>query len=229
MRYWVVDSETTGLDDEAKAVEVAGFYCVDGEIIKHYSSLVNPGIPIPAAASAVHHITDSDVANAPSIEEAMMPFFDEEFEFAIAHQSKFDMRFMDFGSCPWLCTWKLALRIYPDAPSYGNQVLRYYLNLPSPVVAKKEFAHRALYDSEVTTHLFHDILKKAKHEDPWPGMQKVSESPGLLKTCYLSKHKNTPWKEVPRDYLNWIVNPRKPHPQPFDEDILYTAKYYLER
>jgi len=57
----------------------------------------------------------------------------------------------------------------------------------------------------------------------------VSNNPQLLKTCKLKKHEGKPWSEVPKDYLNWIVNPRTPHPQPFDEDILHTAKYYLER
>jgi len=33
------------------------------------STLVNPGVPIPADASKIHGITDSDVAGAPSLRE----------------------------------------------------------------------------------------------------------------------------------------------------------------
>ena len=225
MRYWVVDSETTGLDETAKAVEVAGFYCVDGIIQKHYRSFVNPGIPIPVEASAIHHITDEDVADAPSIEEAMLPFFDEEFEFVVAHQAKFDTRFMDFGNCDWLCTWKLGLRVFPESPVHSNQGLRHHLKRPAPTIASAEFAHRALYDAEVTADLFSVILERAQTDDPWPKMLEISSNPALLKKCKLKKHMNTPWKDVPRDYLNWILNKSTG----WDEDVLFTARYYYDR
>lgn len=222
MRYWVVDSETTGVGDEDKAVEVAGFYCEDGRVVWHYRSFVDPGIPIPCTASAIHHITDRDVKGAPSIEEAMAPFFDHEFDYVIAHNAQFDKRFMDFGNCPWLCTWKLANRVFPDAPSYSNQVLRYFLNLPDPTVASIEFAHRALYDSEVTTSLFGAIVAKATSDDPWPGMQKVSESPVILRKVGFGKHAGKLWSEVDRGYLDYILNKSSG----WDENVLATAQHW---
>lgn len=229
MRYWVVDSETTGVGAEDKACEVAGFFVVDGEIVSHHESLVNPGIPIPPEASAIHHITDEDVQDAPGIEDAMMPFFEEEFDFVVAHQAAFDKRMMDFGEAPWACTLKMSRAVYPDAPSHKNQFLRYYLNLPKLTYASTSFAHRALYDSECTTHLFQHLLSKATSENPIESIIHLSNNPRLLKTCKLKKHMDKPWSEVPRDYLNWILNPRTPHPQPFDEDIVFTARYYFER
>lgn len=225
MRYWVVDSETTGVGADDKVVEVAGFLCEDDRIVKHYQSFVNPGIPIPAVASAIHHITDEDVKDAPSIEEALLPFFDEEFEFVVAHNAAFDKKFLDFGQAPWACTWKLATRVYPEAPSHSNQVLRYWLRLPAPSIASVQFAHRALYDSEVTTYLFHNLLAKATSEEPLEGILKVSNNPVLLKTCHLNKHKGKPWSEVPRDYLDWILHKSSG----WSEDILYTARYYYDK
>ena len=230
MRYWVVDSETTGVGPEDKAVEVAGFLVEDDKVVRCPSSLVNPGISIPPEASAVHHLTDEDVADAPQIEDAMAPFFDDEFDFVVAHSSAFDKRFMDFGDAPWACTLKLSRIVYPDAPSHKNQFLRYYLKLPKLVYSyhAQAAAHRALYDSEVTTYLFQHLLGKATSEDPIQKMLYVSNNPTLLKTCRLKKYEGKPWSEVPRDYLNWILNPKTPHPQPFDEDIVYTARYYYE-
>lgn len=225
MRYWVVDSETTGVGEDDKAVEVAGFYCEDGKIISHYKTLVNPGMPIPATASAIHHIVDEEVIGAPSIDEAMAPFFDVEFEYVVAHNSNFDRRFMDFGNCPWLCTWKLSMAVIPDAPSYSNQVLRYYLGLRSPIVAEKEFAHRALYDSEITTELFHYIQTKAQSDDPWAGMEKVSNSPVLLKKVNFGKHIGMLWSEVPKNYLNFILHKSSG----WDENVMHTAKFYYNR
>lgn len=225
MRYWIVDSETTGVTNEDKVVEVAGFYCVDGQIVDHYRSFVYPGIPIPPEASAIHHITDKDVADAPCIEDAMAPFFDQEFDFVGAHNAAFDKRYMDFAACPWICTWKLSMKVYPDAPSYSNQVLRYWLGIPDPVHAGREFAHRALYDSEVTTGIFHDMLGRATTDNPMENMIKFSNAPVLLKKCNLNKHKGKLWKDVPRDYLDWILHKSSG----WDENTLHTARYYYER
>lgn len=222
MRYWVVDSETTGVKHEDKAVEVAGFFFEDGKMVDYYQSLVNPGIPIPPEASAIHHIVDGDVKGSPSIEEAMVPFFEKEFDYVIAHNAAFDKRFMDFGTCPWLCTWKLSMRVYPDAPSYGNQVLSYYLGLPRPEHAAASMAHRALYDSEVTSHLFLDILSKATTEDPWEAMAKLTNNPTLLKKVAFGAHKGKLWSEVPRSYLDYILHKSSG----WDENIMHTARHY---
>lgn len=229
MRYWVVDSETTGVGSQDKAVEVAGFYCVDNEIVDHYESLVNPGIPIPPEASAIHHLTDEDVVDAPSIEDAMVPFFEQEFDFVVAHQASFDKRMMDFGNAPWACSLKMARAVYPDAPSHKNQFLRYWLKLPKLVHCAGSFAHRGLYDSECTTYLFQHLLSRAVSDNPIEGILRLSNNPTLLKKCKLKKHLDKPWSEVPKDYLNWILNPRTPHPQPFDEDVVFTAKHYYEQ
>lgn len=57
-----LDTETTGLGDDAQLVEVA---VVDGGGRVLFDQLVRPTIPIPPAATAVHGITDEMVASAP--------------------------------------------------------------------------------------------------------------------------------------------------------------------
>lgn len=59
----VLDVETTGLGDDAEVIEVS-VSDLDGNII--LESLVRPTRPIPAEATAIHGITDEDVANAPT-------------------------------------------------------------------------------------------------------------------------------------------------------------------
>jgi len=224
MRYWVVDSETTGVGMQDKAVEVAGFYVVDGVIERYHQSLVNPGIPIPPGASAVHHLVDEDVAEAPAIEEAMEGFFEVEFDFVIAHNASFDKRFMDFGECPWACTYKLAMGVYPDAESHSNMFLYYWLKLQKRVHSQGS-AHRALFDSEGTTYLFQHLLSKATSEDPVGSMISFCNKPILLKKCKFGKHKDKMWKDVPRDYLDYILNKSSG----WDENVLHTARHYYER
>ena len=63
----VIDLETTGTDVRAdRIVEVAVLTAYPGGTAVSFVRRVNPGRPIPAAASAVHGITDADVAAAPA-------------------------------------------------------------------------------------------------------------------------------------------------------------------
>lgn len=60
------DLETTGIDiarDRIVQMSVMKVMPDGREEVK--TRLINPGIPIPPAATAVHHITDADVAGAP--------------------------------------------------------------------------------------------------------------------------------------------------------------------
>ena len=60
----VFDTETTGLYYGAQVVEIA---IVDHQGKPLLDSLVRPTAPIPASASAIHGITDNDVAGAPTL------------------------------------------------------------------------------------------------------------------------------------------------------------------
>jgi len=61
----VFDTETTGIDRENDRVVTCfiGLMSKDGTLTRTWDWLINPGVPIPEGASAVHGITD-DVAQA---------------------------------------------------------------------------------------------------------------------------------------------------------------------
>lgn len=65
----VLDVEMTGLETHDKIVEIAIVMMREGRVEEAWSSLVNPGMPIPAEATAIHGITDEMVANAPTLAE----------------------------------------------------------------------------------------------------------------------------------------------------------------
>jgi DNA polymerase III epsilon subunit-like protein len=65
----VLDTETTGLHDGARIVEIA-VLGVDGRVI--LDSLVNPQVPIPAEATRIHHITDDMVKTAPTFSDLLV-------------------------------------------------------------------------------------------------------------------------------------------------------------
>ncbi|WP_244122363.1 3'-5' exonuclease [Burkholderia latens] len=58
-----IDTETTGLDLRAAIVEIAILDRAGAVLI---DTLVKPAMPIPAAATEIHGITDADVAGAPA-------------------------------------------------------------------------------------------------------------------------------------------------------------------
>lgn len=58
-----IDTETTGLDLQAAIVEIA---ILDRAGAVLLDTLVKPAMPIPAAATEIHGITDADVAGAPA-------------------------------------------------------------------------------------------------------------------------------------------------------------------
>lgn len=61
----ILDTETTGLGADAEIVEIALIDVSGGVLL---NSLVRPRLPIPAAVSAIHGITDDMVATAPTFE-----------------------------------------------------------------------------------------------------------------------------------------------------------------
>lgn len=64
----ILDTETTGLHDEARIVDIA-VTTARGDVL--LDTLVNPGEPIPAEATAIHGITDAMVADAPTFGEVL--------------------------------------------------------------------------------------------------------------------------------------------------------------
>lgn len=66
----VLDTETTGLHDGARIVEIA-VLGLDGSVL--LDSLVNPGVPIPAESTRIHGITDAMVATAPGFSDLLVP------------------------------------------------------------------------------------------------------------------------------------------------------------
>ena len=62
----ILDTETTGLGDDAEVVELAVIDCTGVVLL---DTLVRPSGPVPAEAAAIHGITDAMLADAPTWSE----------------------------------------------------------------------------------------------------------------------------------------------------------------
>lgn len=65
----ILDTETTGLEDDARIVDIA-VVTVAGDVLM--DTLVNPGEPIPQDATGIHGITDGQVAGAPAFGDILV-------------------------------------------------------------------------------------------------------------------------------------------------------------
>ena len=136
-RLRVIDLETTGDSFANGGVVEVGWQDVGQAADGHWqlsgppgARLVNPGVPISAITSAVHHIVDEDVVDAPAWLEVAPEVLRGEGLLALAaHRAAFETRWCTpqlSGRARWICTYKCALRLWQDAPSHSNQGLRYW-------------------------------------------------------------------------------------------------------
>lgn len=69
-RILVFDTETTGIDPaEARIVELGAVAIAASKSVEKLHTFVNPGCLIPPEVSAIHGVTDDDVASAPTFAE----------------------------------------------------------------------------------------------------------------------------------------------------------------
>lgn len=218
----VIDIETTGTDPASDSiVEIASVDLHKSGICNEMQTFVNPGRPIPPASSAVHHIIDEDVAGYPPLPDAIGRFTGADWY--VAHNAEFEAGFLTphLGG-NWVCTYKCALRIWPDFPSHSNQSLRYHLGLVSPFGRHRQSLspHRALDDCIVTAAIFLEITKAAK----WSAIQRWSSEPALQTRFSWGKHRGERWDAVPDDYLRWILDKLVD-----DKSALFSAAYWLDQ
>lgn len=204
MRPIFYDTETTGVQSgRDRIIELAAY---DSENDKTYSQLINPEVPIPAEASAIHHITDQMVADAPTFAE-IIPAFTEFCQgevVLIAHNNDgFDKHFLkaEFERCGeelpnWemFDTLKWARRYRPDLPRHTLQFLRETYGFAA------NQAHRALDDVTI----LHNIFKAMVDDLPITTVLELIGQKRAFTTMPFGKHRGTALSELPKDYLKWL-------------------------
>lgn len=185
--------------------------------------LVNPGRPMSADTMAIHHILDSQVADAPYWKEIASSVLRPpgRVDALAAHRAAFEQRYCTprfTGSTPWICTWKCALRVWPELPRFSNQMLRYQ-RMPKGLIHETGLpAHRAMPDAYVTAHHLRDLLNEFSIEQclTW------TRDPGLLPRVPAGTDRGKAWDRLSDEALRAFIQDR-------DVDIRFSAQTELAR
>ncbi len=168
---FVIDTETTGLDPaKARIVEIAAVPLKNGRLddTAALRRLVNPGEPIPPAATAIHAIDDRAVAAAPGF-AAAWPEFAAALSGAIliGHRLGFDLAVLKRecarAGLAWVAprtldTGLLAQVAEPNLGGYTIEHLANWLDLGATI----EGRHSALGDAVITGRIFLALLPKLR-------------------------------------------------------------------
>ena len=166
--YAVIDVETTGGDGYNHKITEIAIYKTDGQKeIERFSTLLNPGRPIPYFITNLTGITDEMVAKAPPFYEVAEKIvrFTESCTF-VAHNANFDYSVIrnEFKQLGYtyqrsrLCTGNLARNLVKGLRSYSLGSICRHFNI------KIKARHRAYGDAEATMILFNKLLA-LKEED----------------------------------------------------------------
>jgi DNA polymerase III epsilon subunit family exonuclease len=166
--FVVFDFETTGLDvtKGARVVEAGALKLFRGDVAGHFLTLVDPEVPVPAGATAVHGLTDADLAGQPKLAEVFPRFAAFAADAAlVAHNLPFDMSFVVAATTelglPKLPNATvdllgLARSCHPGLDSYKLESLARTFNVTNPA------PHRALGDAAVESQLLLAFAAEAR-------------------------------------------------------------------
>ncbi|NEX60757.1 exonuclease domain-containing protein [Noviherbaspirillum galbum] len=147
-----IDLETTGPDPAIDLITEIGIVEVGASGVERWSSLVNPGVPIPPFIQELTGIDDAMVAGAPAFDEVAAELRQRiEGGLFIAHNARFDYGFLRQAykrlgmtlRVDVLCTVKLSRKLFPSEIRHGLDALveRHGLLV--------EARHRALADADL--------------------------------------------------------------------------------
>lgn len=158
-RFYVLDTETTGLGRQDEIVQI-GIVDKKGEMVM--DKLIKPTIPIPPGASKVHGIYDRHVEDAPNFKDIYTELSKLlAGQTVIAYNMTFDRRMMrqsgDKYALPeirmnWDCAMRQYARYKGRKTSLGRAVIQEGLQVKD--------AHNALGDARMTLALIQKMAEE---------------------------------------------------------------------
>ncbi len=157
-----LDLETTGLDPLNDAIiEVGAVRFNDRRVENEFSTLVNPGRPIPPVITQLTGINDQMVRSKPSLPQVLTnlrTFIGDSP--VLGHNVRFDLGFLQkhrlFQENESIDTYELASVLMPTANRYGLAALAAQLGIPV------QTSHRALEDAQTSRSVYLKLIELAR-------------------------------------------------------------------
>lgn len=222
----VIDFETTGMEPpEAEVCEVGTCdFHLEERRIEIPQTWMCGVKKMPPEARAVHHISLADCEGWAPFDPELITSRSNIADAYAAHNAEFECHFFT-PARPMICTYKAALRVWPDAPSHSNGALRYWLEeqgLIKPVHAMTQPAHRAGPDTYTTAHILLALFD-AGHT----GREMIAwtKEPRVLPTCPIGQQwRGKKWAEVESGFLRWMTDQTS-----MEFDLKWNAQRELDR
>jgi exodeoxyribonuclease X len=150
-----------------------------------------------------------DVANAPALAEVIDRF--RGADFYVAHNCEFESSFFAAPAIalgPWICTYKCALRVWPELEGHSNQELRYALGRATPFPGYERqliSPHRAAFDVVMTAAIFEELIKKAR----WSELVQWSAEPALYTKFHFGKYRGQRYDAIAALSASFPCMPRE--------------------
>lgn len=186
--YCVFDLETTGImvaSDEV--IEISAVKVIGGEVVDEFSSLVNPGRPIPYGASRVNGIYDDMVVDAPDFATALSKFLEFAGDLVLVGHNigSFDMKFICRDAMKYwgetigndyIDTLSISKSYLPQLSCHKLTDLAQYYGI------NPKGAHRALNDCRMNQQVFEYLAKEISNpSEAAKAVKKCPKCGSLLK------------------------------------------------
>jgi DNA polymerase-3 subunit epsilon len=181
--YVVVDTETTGLQLSRgdKVISITGIRIRRGRVQNAdiFTTLVNPGRPIPPESVAIHHIEDHMVASAPSMNEVYPQFVEYVGDaILVAHNAAFDKKCLDLAAAeaglpqidnPILDTLFLSYALHEEIEGHSLEAIAERMGVTI------EGRHSSMGDARATAHIFLGLIALL----PGRGVRTLADAKGF--------------------------------------------------
>lgn len=245
------DLETTGTSITADRIVEISYIKVYPDGHEETETLrVNPGMPIPPASTAVHHITDADVADAPRFVDVAAHLFEifDDCDIAGYNSNKFDVPLLieEFNRAGK--NFLVSGRSFIDVQNIFHKMEQRTLVAAYRFYCGKELtdAHSALADTRATYEVLlgqlerydtleNDVDKLAEFSRSGRGLDLASRfvlDDNDVPVFNFGKHKGRPVKEVfmkERSFYSWMMQGDFPKNTKDVATVLYNEVYPLKR
>ncbi|MBL0708012.1 MAG: 3'-5' exonuclease [Sulfurimonas sp.] len=242
-KYVILDTETTGIGDDDRAIQL-GFMVLGAKDIEVHNEFFSSDIPIGFGAMEVHGITQEMIEGKPTCQDSQsykrLCELNTDENYVIIHNAPFDLGMLEkegfISKMKVIDTLRVAKHILPDEEAHRLQYFRYKMGIykdeqkEADALGIEIKAHDAIGDVLILK-LFLSKLKDLVREsfpdaNPVEKMVELTSTPILVKNFRFGKHKGKTLQEVAGSdsgYLRWMLSSM----ENLDEDLRYSINHVL--